>query len=264
MAPHLKNSSYRKEVLAFAAQRYGTQPEFLWASNPQYAVLRHSHNPKWYGLIMNVSGERLGLEESGQVDILDLKCDPIMIGSLLSQPGILPGYHMHKGNWISVLLDGTVELEQIFFLLDLSFSLTSRRGSQRPSNAMVDRDWLIPANPHYFDLEKAFAQSDVITWKQSSRVLVGDLIYIYMAAPVSAVLYQCRAVEVDIPYQYQDQNVRMNRVMKIKLLHRFSPDQLSREVLREYGVTAVRGPRSVPNRLHWKIHSLLNMEDSEK
>ena len=73
-----------------------------------------------------------------------------------------------------------------------------------------------------------------------------------------------RAVEVDIPYQYQDQNVRMNRVMKIKLLHRFSPDQLSREVLREYGVTAVAGTRSVPNRLHWKIHSLLNMEDSEK
>ena len=36
------------------------------------------------------------------------------------------------------------------------------------------------------------------------------------------------------------------------------------EVLREYGVTAVRGPRNVPNRLHWKIHSLLNMEDSEK
>ena len=102
-------------MLAFAAQRYGTQPEFLWASNPQYAVLRHSHNRKWYGLIMNVPGERLGLEETGQVDILDLKCDPIMTGSLLSQPGILPGYHMHKGNWISVLLDGTVELEQIFF-----------------------------------------------------------------------------------------------------------------------------------------------------
>lgn len=255
--------SWRREVLDFAARQYGTQPEHLWASLPGYVVLRHLDNKKWYGLIMNLPRKRLGLEGDGEVDVLDLKCDPIMLGSLLSEPGILPGYHMHKGNWITVLLDGTVALKEVFSLLDLSFSLTSRRHSSKPSPAMVNREWILPANPRYFDLEQAFQESDVILWKQSSRVLPGDLIYIYMTAPVSAILYQCRAVEVDIPYRYQDQHLSISRAMKIKLLHRFSPEKLSRSILKEYGVTAVRGPRSVPNRLHWKMESILEQEKED-
>ena len=35
---------------------------------------------------------------------------------------ILPGYHMHKGNWITLVLDGSVEEETVRFLLDRSHS----------------------------------------------------------------------------------------------------------------------------------------------
>ena len=45
--------SYRKEILQFAAEQYGTEPAYLWAKYPRYAALRHN-DKKWYALIMDV------------------------------------------------------------------------------------------------------------------------------------------------------------------------------------------------------------------
>ena len=38
----------KEDLLQYAAKRYGTQPEYLWLSQPNYAVLRHNDNRKWY------------------------------------------------------------------------------------------------------------------------------------------------------------------------------------------------------------------------
>lgn len=46
---------------------------------------------------------------------------------LRQSPGFLPGYHMNKTNWLSILLDGTVSDEQILDLLDLSFQMTAKK-----------------------------------------------------------------------------------------------------------------------------------------
>ena len=248
--------SYRGSVLQFAADKYKTSPEYLWASLPEYAVLRHLDNKKWYAVIMNVSKEKLGLSGKEYVDILDIKVDPVMSGSLLEEKGIMPAYHMHKGNWITVLLDGSVNREMIFFLLEMSFDLTASRKTLKEMNRIDKREWIIPANPKYFDIEKAFAENEIIMWKQSSNISVGDIIYIYMAAPYSSIRYKCEAVEVDIPYKYNDGNVSMRYVMRIRLLHRFDGEQLSFATLKEYGVRAVRGPRSVPYSLHRKIEAV--------
>ena len=35
-------------------------------------------------------------------------------------------YHMNKENWISVLLDGTIELDDVFKLIDISFLETTK------------------------------------------------------------------------------------------------------------------------------------------
>ena len=43
--------------------------------------------------------------------------------------------------------------------------------------------WLVPVNPKYYDIEKAFTESDEILWKQSNSVIVGDTIYLYLAVP---------------------------------------------------------------------------------
>ena len=126
--------SYRNDVLQFAKKQYGTEPEYLWMSAPNYAVLRHEDNRKWYALIMNVPKNRLGLDGEEEVDILDIKVDPVIGGSLLAREGIMSGYHMNKGHWITVLLDGTVDKETIFFLLEMSFDITAKKKTKKQKN----------------------------------------------------------------------------------------------------------------------------------
>ena len=154
-----------------------------------------------------------------------------------------------------------MEEETVRFLLDRSHSLTAQGAGTKPPAG--GRTWLIPANPKYYDVEAAFAAQDTIRWKQSSRVAVGDTIYLYVAAPVSAILYQCKAVEVDIPFRRTGGPVKLERVMEIQRLHQFRPDQLTLDVLRSHGVYAVRGPRSVPEPLLEEIHFLLRQAGKE-
>lgn len=258
-----ENLSYRGDVLQYASKYYGTTAEYLWASAPGYAVLRHADNKKWYAVIMDVQRKNLGLSGSGRVDILEIKNDPLTTDSLLLEKGILPAYHMRRGNWISVLLDGSVERERVFSLLERSFELAAQRKSRTKSRRFLNREWIVPVNPKYFDLEKAFAKSDTILWKQSSSIIIGDIIFLYVAAPISAIQYKCRAVEVDIPYQYDDGKVHMSRVMKIQLLRKFQQGQLDFKRLKEFGIFAVRGPRNVPNRLHYEIKVLCG-EDKDR
>ena len=124
----------RERIIQYAKDRFGTEAEYLWADTPDAAVLRHSASKKWYGLIMDVSSDKLGLPGDDPVDVLDIKCSTIMIGPLLSEKGFLPAYHMNKNHWISILLDGSVPDEQIFPLLELSYdSVAPKRRKTQPA-----------------------------------------------------------------------------------------------------------------------------------
>ena len=95
----------REDVLRYAKGKYKTEPEPLWRRFPHYAVLRHEDNRKWYGLIMEVPRENLGLHGEGRVDILNVKlADTAYADMLIHQNGYFKGYHISRGNWVSVLL----------------------------------------------------------------------------------------------------------------------------------------------------------------
>ncbi len=113
----------RKTLTNIIAEHYSAEPEYLWASAPDYAVFRHGHNRKWFAVIMDVPGTSLGLRSREKLDIANFKCDPFLIGSLLGQKGFFPAYHMNKGTWISAALD-SVSDDDILMLLDMSFGLT--------------------------------------------------------------------------------------------------------------------------------------------
>ena len=112
----------RQEVFAWVKQQYGTEPDYPWQDGN--AVLRHKRNRKWYGLVMEVGREKLGLTGYGTAEVINLKCNPDLIGSLRERPGFHPAYHMNKEQWISVRLDGSVTEGEIKDLIDLSYGLT--------------------------------------------------------------------------------------------------------------------------------------------
>ena len=112
----------KEEIFEYVKKQYGTLPEYLWSSSPDSAVLRHK-NGKWYAVIMNVEKSKLGLVGNGTVEIMDVKCDPEMTGMIIQTYGFLPGYHMNKQHWITILLDGTVGESKILDFLDMSYDL---------------------------------------------------------------------------------------------------------------------------------------------
>lgn len=118
------NKMVRKQLQQFILETYGAYEEYPWNKYPNYVVFRHNSNHKWFALIMDISKEKLGFSERDPIDVLNVKCEPLIIGSLRGEPGIYPAYHMNKANWISIALDSSVSDERIKWLLDMSYDLT--------------------------------------------------------------------------------------------------------------------------------------------
>ncbi|CAI3924936.1 hypothetical protein [Commensalibacter papalotli (ex Botero et al. 2024)] len=41
----------RQDLLAYAKENFKTIPDYPWLRFPEYVVLRHQGNKKWYGLV---------------------------------------------------------------------------------------------------------------------------------------------------------------------------------------------------------------------
>ena len=115
----------RETLFRYAREHFNAEPEYLWSNLPDYAVLRHPDGDKWFGIVMNVPGTKLGLKTDDDIDILDVKVRPEHIGSLRQKEGILPAYHMNKEHWVSVILSGPLSAKEIHELLADSYELTS-------------------------------------------------------------------------------------------------------------------------------------------
>ena len=117
----------KEELIRYVAERFSTEAEYPWADDS--FVFRHQGNRKWFAVAMRVPYQKLGIGRSGTVDIVDVKCGPLLMDAYRRQPGILPGYHMNRDHWITILLDGAAEDGLIRELLEISFDLTNRTGT---------------------------------------------------------------------------------------------------------------------------------------
>ena len=123
-----KNGAVRADVYSFVAEQYGVEPEYVFADDDDTGVLRHPMSKKWFGIVMSVKKDRFGLSGEGTVDVLNVKLLPEMVGTHFTDVGFFPAYHMNKEKWISILLDGRVDKDKVFFFLDASYqTVTPKR-----------------------------------------------------------------------------------------------------------------------------------------
>ena len=115
----------RNNLQIYIEETYGAMGECLFAKDPATCVFRHEHNRKWFAIIMEIPKARLGLQEAGDICVVNCKCDVRLIGSFRLEPGIYPAYHMSKAHWLTIALDGTVPDEKLKFLLEMSYDLTA-------------------------------------------------------------------------------------------------------------------------------------------
>ena len=121
----------RDELETLISETYNADADYPWLKYPNYEVFRHSNNQKWFALIMDVPKDKLGLQGTELLDVVNFKCDPILSGSLRGEPGIFPAYHMNKEQWITVALDGSVSDDKIKMLLDMSYQATAPKARKK-------------------------------------------------------------------------------------------------------------------------------------
>lgn len=215
---------------------YNDEPEFLWEDNTS-AVFRNKNNKKWYGIIMNINKNKLD-EEDKDVEVLNIKLNEKLIEDLLKKKGFYKAYHMNKKYWISIVLDDEVKDEEIINLIQESYNYT-----------VETNEWVIPANPKYWDIINCFNDTNIIDWKQSKGINKDDIVYIYVGSPYSAILYKCQAIECDKESIYPE----FNKVMSIKLIERYPKDKYTFDIVKDYDLKAIRGARRMPQKLIDKI-----------
>ena len=122
--------------------------------------------------------------------------------------------------------------------------------SSRGAGSGTAQNWLVPSNPKYYDVVRAFEEEEVILWKQGNdRMQVGDIVYLYVGAPYSAILYRCEILETDIPYYGREEHVNIRKMIRIRRLRVYPKDRWTLQEMKKYDVVSVRCARSCPPKL---------------
>lgn len=121
--PDVFKSVQTKELIAYVCSKYGDEPEYLWEKSPDSAVWRRKDTGKWYGLLMTISTGKLGVVPGEMAEILDLRMEPEKLSKLVDGKVYFPGWHMNKRSWYTMILDGSVPLEELCDRIDESYML---------------------------------------------------------------------------------------------------------------------------------------------
>ena len=116
-------ANYTKEIIEYVKNKYGDELEFLWEKSPKTAVIRRKNSNKWYAVILTISKRKFNLDSDELVEVINLHNSPEEIEKLIDNKKYFPAYHMNKKHWYTICLDGTVELEKIYKLIDISYEL---------------------------------------------------------------------------------------------------------------------------------------------
>lgn len=119
-------SRYAKLVEQYVLEKYGDKFEYLWAKFPDNAVFRRGDNQKWYGAVLTVAKNKLGLSGEEKIEVLDLRGEPEEIAQLVDGEIYFSGYHMNKKHWFTICLDGTIDIEEIYKRIDVSYQLAKK------------------------------------------------------------------------------------------------------------------------------------------
>lgn len=128
----MEKRSQRNLIYEYVKNQYNSEIEQLWPKYPKDVIFRNRQNKKWYGIIMEVSCRKVGVNCDGYIDVLNVKiADNLLKDFLIRQKGFCPAYHMSKEHWISILLDGSVDINQILDLIDSSYNIIDSYNKKR-------------------------------------------------------------------------------------------------------------------------------------
>lgn len=276
-------SDQANRIARAVRKRYGDDVERTFAEDDDTGVFRDGPSRKWYGIVLAISkahlehltaeklardrGEKLPAESKAnrsgapqdkdahpedEIEVLNVKLAPEKIPTLEQEEGFYPCYHMNRKHWITVALDERVPDEVILELLEESHGLSVRKPASKGAAARrvpgEPIEWFVPANPKYYDVETAFSQYEEIYWKQGGKFEPGDIAYLYVGAPVSAIRYRCLVTETDCG-TYTNHKGKVCTMMKIRKLQEYDPALLPWSDIKTTGIGTAQGTKYINPKL---------------
>ena len=128
----MSSETIREQLETYVKTKYNVESEQLPFNKEDYAIFRHGDTGKWFAVFIVKPRKELGLEGTGEIEIVSLKVhDPMLADTLMQQPGYLKGYPSAKWHWVSIVLDGTVPFNEIRKWLDESYIVTNATGKNK-------------------------------------------------------------------------------------------------------------------------------------
>ena len=217
----------------------------------EFTAYKPSDSDKMYVLMFSIDKHKLdkGCDES-YIDAMNIKVEPSKVSDYLQLPGFYPAYHMNKKHWVTAILDGTIKDETLKELLSKARDLVGNR-------LLQNHYWVIPANPAVYDIDAGFVQSDLMYWKQKLNYQINDYVFIYYGMPFGELRYLCKVVERDIVFHDDlDKESENEMFICLQKIHLFEDHQLTRKFISNFGLTNIRGARSMPQELINQIYKM--------
>ena len=152
-----------KQIIEYIKAKYNDELEFLWEKYDDAAIWRNKQNNKWYGLLMIITEDKLGVDSNRKVEVLDIRYQKEESQKIVDNKKIFPGYHMNKKSWITIKLDNTVEIRRIKELIDNSYNLSL--GGKRIQNKQNELAQKV------YDYLLTIPEKKVVTYKQVAEYL---------------------------------------------------------------------------------------------
>ena len=108
------------------------------------------------------------------------------------------------------------------------------------------QNWIIPCNLKYYDVFGAFRDLKKLDWKQSNpKIEIGDIVYIYVGAPVKAIMFKCQVTKVGLDEIEIDDSAysivgevyeTYPKHMELKLIEQYENTLFPSDALAEHGL----------------------------
>lgn len=116
-------SEYAAKITQYISEQYQNRLEYLWEKSPENAIVRRTDNRKWYAVFSRIEKNKIGLAGKEKTEIINLKMQPEDIVQRIDGKKYFSAWHMNKKHWITLCLDGSVDLQEIYRRIDESYRL---------------------------------------------------------------------------------------------------------------------------------------------
>ena len=107
----------REDIVRFALTLSGAMEDYPF-DDPDFTVLRHIDNRKWFALIFTLNGRLC----------INVKTSPWEVDALCeAYTGITHGWHMNKRHWITIDINSDVSFSDIQNFIQDSYMRTSTK-----------------------------------------------------------------------------------------------------------------------------------------